>query len=79
MRKHDFCYAKTKVLNSCAITVQIISAFVSAKWRVKILYFSKSEIPSLKTSAFKLSIDRFLLDLVRFCRDSAQMDMHKGG
>ena len=39
MRKPDFAYAKTKAQISCAVTAQLISAFVFAIW---IVQFQKS-------------------------------------
>ena len=40
MRKPDFCiYAKTKAQISCAVTAQLISAFIFATQTVQFLYF----------------------------------------
>ena len=39
MRKPVFAYAKTKAQISCALTTQLISAFLFAKQIVKSLYF----------------------------------------
>ena len=38
MRKPDFAYAKTKAQINCAVTAQLISAFVFAIWIVKFLF-----------------------------------------
>ena len=38
MRKLDFAYAKTMMQISCAVTAQLISAFVFATWLVQSLY-----------------------------------------
>ena len=39
MRKPDFCYMKTKVQNSCAVTAQKISPFVFSSQIGQCLFF----------------------------------------
>ena len=46
LRKPAFAYAKTKALISCAVTAQLISAFVFAVLKVQTLFFLKNEISS---------------------------------
>ena len=41
-----FAYAKTKPQISCAVTAQLISAFVFATWIVQSLYFLNSKFPA---------------------------------
>ena len=45
MRKPDFAYAKTKAQISCAVTAQLISAFVFATRIVQFLYFLNPKFP----------------------------------
>ena len=39
MRKHFLAYAKTKTQISCAVTAQLISAFVFVTWKVQSIFF----------------------------------------
>ena len=46
MRKPAFAYAKTKTQISCAVTAQLISAFVFAIGKVQSLYYLNPKIKS---------------------------------
>ena len=45
MRKPAFAFAKTKTQISCAVTAQMISAFVFATWIVQYLFFLNPKFP----------------------------------
>ena len=51
MRKTFFAYVKTKTQTSCAVTAQLISAFVTATRMVQSLYFLN---PKFQASSFLL-------------------------
>ena len=72
MRKTVFAYAKTKAQISCAVTAQLISAFVFATKIVQPLYFLNTLATFCGCSA------RFVSDLVgnpedRFSHGASQM------
>ena len=59
MRKPDFAYAKTKPQISCAVTAQLISAFVFVTWIVQfVLYLYQI----FQDSSFFLSLYRLVCD-----------------
>ena len=53
MRKPVFAYAKTKTQISCVVTVQLISAFVFAKWIVQSLFYLN---PKFRASSHVLAL-----------------------
>ena len=55
MRKPDFASVKTKVLISCAVTAQLISAFVFPTWIVQSLLFLN---PKFQASSLYLRLYR---------------------
>ena len=57
VRKPDFTYAKTKVQISCAVTAELISAFVLATWIVQFLFFLNLKF---KTSSHLLQLHRLV-------------------
>ena len=76
MRKSAFSYAKTKTPVSCAVTAQLISAFVFATRIVHSLYFLNPKFQA-SSHLLRLYTARFVLDQVknpedRFSRNEAQ-------
>ena len=68
VRKPDFCiYAKTKTQISCAVTAQLISAFVFATGIVQPLYFLLENFKSL--ASFSNCTAWFVWDLVWYPED----------
>ena len=63
MRKPVFAYAKTKAQISCAVTTQLISAFVFATQIVLFLFFINPKFPK-PLSFFFDSTGQFVWDLV---------------
>ena len=61
MRQSFFAYAKTKQQISCAVTAQLISAFVFATRIVQFLFFLNQK---LKLHMFYGCTDRFVSELV---------------
>ena len=78
MRKLLAAYAKTKPLISCALTAQLISAFVFTTKIVKSLYFLNLIFQGSSHILWRYSPLCVRAGLVgnpkdRFCRDSAHM------
>ena len=51
MGNPDFCYAKTKTQNNCAVTAQLSSAFVFATLMVQSLFFLNPKFQSSSLQA----------------------------
>ena len=76
MRKLAFAYAKTKPQTSCAVSVQLISAFVFIKQIVHSLNFLDPKFPASNYLLWLYSLAWFVSDLVenpvdRFSHDAA--------
>ena len=64
VRKPAFSYAKTKTQISCAVTVQLISAFVFATCIVQPFFYLNPKFQSSSQAIFCGSTARFVSDLV---------------